>query len=128
MLSLFALEEGLVPLGVEALRFFAFFFFIEVMGYSFEIIFSHNGWGKLVLISEFSTNVVFILGLTWAAVWLFDLGIFGAWSGFAMYQVAHALILTSAFASGRWREVEVESQEEAWTPEADALEVEAPKP
>ncbi len=108
ILSLFALEAELVPLGLEALRFFALFFFVEVMGYSFEIIFSHNGWGKLVLLSEFSTNVIFILGLSLLLGWVFDLGIFGAWSGFAVYQVAHAAILTAAFLSGKWKYVEVE--------------------
>lgn len=108
VLGLFSLEHELVPLGVQALRFFTLFFFIEVLGYSFEIIFSHNGWGKLVLYSEFSTNIVFILGFTILAVWVFDFGIFGAWSGFALYQVAHAAILTAGFLSRRWQEVEVE--------------------
>jgi multidrug resistance protein, MATE family len=108
ILGLFSLESDLLPLGLQALRFFTLFFFIEVLGYSFEIIFSHNGWGKLVLYSEFSTNIVFILGVTILAVWVFDLGVFGAWAGFALYQVAHAIILTAGFLSGRWKEVEVE--------------------
>jgi Na+-driven multidrug efflux pump len=108
VLGLFSLGYELVPLGVQALRFFTLFFFIEVLGYSFEIIFSHNGWGKLVLYSEFSTNIVFILGFTILAVWVFDFGIFGAWSGFALYQVAHAAILTAGFLSRRWQGVEVE--------------------
>jgi Na+-driven multidrug efflux pump len=110
ILSLFSLETELVPLGLKALRFFALFFFIEVLGYSFEIIFSHNGWGKLVLFSEFTTNVVFILGLTVIAVWVLDLGIYGAWAGFASYQVAHAAILTAGFLSGRWKDVDVEGR------------------
>ena len=108
ILGLFSLEPELFPLGIQALRFFTLFFFIEVLGYSFEIIFSHNGWGKLVLLSEFTTNVVFILGLTILAVWVLDWGIFGAWSGFALYQVAHAAILAVGFFSGRWKDVEVE--------------------
>jgi MATE family multidrug resistance protein len=82
ILGLFGLETALVPIGVNALRFFAIFFFVEVLGYSFEIIFSHNGWGRLVLVSEFTTNVTFILGLTVLAVWVFGWGIYGAWSGF----------------------------------------------
>jgi len=110
ILALFSLETELVPLGLKALRFFALFFFIEVLGYSFEIIFSHNGWGKLVLFSEFTTNVVFILGLTVIAVWVLDLGIYGAWAGFASYQVAHAAILTAGFLSGRWKDVDVEGR------------------
>lgn len=108
VLGLFSLESNLLPLGIQALRFFTLFFFIEVLGYSFEIIFSHNGWGKLVLFSEFTTNIVFILGLTILSVWVLELGIFGAWSGFALYQVAHAAILLAGFLSGRWMDVEVE--------------------
>ena len=88
--------------------FFYRVFFIEVLGYSFEIIFSHNGWGRLVLASVFVTNVVFILGWTIIAVWVLDLGIYGAWSGFALYQVAHAGILFGGFLSGRWQHIEVE--------------------
>ncbi|MFP4151775.1 MAG: MATE family efflux transporter [Alkalispirochaeta sp.] len=108
VLALFSVEAALVPLGVQALFFFTAFFFIEVLGYSFEIIFSHNGWGKLVLASEFVTNIVFILGWTIVAVWVLDWGIYGAWSGFAIYQVAHATILLGGFLSGRWQQVEVE--------------------
>ncbi len=108
VLSLFALESHLLPLGVRALRFFAGFYFIEVMGYSFEIVFSHNGWGRLVLVSEFVTNVVFILGMTLMAVFVFDWGIYGAWSGFATYQIFHAAILYGGFLSGRWLSVQVE--------------------
>ena len=108
ILSLFSVEAELVPLGVSALYFFTAFFFIEVLGYSFEIIFSHNGWGRLVLASEFVTNVVFILGWTIMAVWVLELGIYGAWSGFALYQVAHATILLAGFLSGRWQRIEVE--------------------
>ncbi len=109
ILGLFALERSLLPIGVAALRFFTLFFLIEVLGYSFEIIFSHNGWGRLVLFSEFTTNVLFILGWSVVAVYLLDLGIYGAWSGFAAYQIAHALILTGGFFSGRWMRVEVDS-------------------
>lgn len=110
VLGLFSLEAQLLPLGIQALRFFTLFFFIEVLGYSFEIIFSHNGWGKLVLLSEFTTNIVFILGLTILAVWVLEWGIFGAWSGFALYQVAHSAILAAGFFSGRWKDVEVEGR------------------
>jgi len=111
ILSIFSVEAELVPLGVRALFFFTAFFFIEVLGYSYEIIFSHNGWGKLVLASEFVTNVIFILGWTIVAVWVLDWGIYGAWSGFALYQVAHATILFGGFLSGRWQQVQVERTE-----------------
>jgi len=110
VLGLFSLAPSLIPLGRAALRFFAAFFFIEVMAYSFEIVFSHNGWGTLVLISEFVTNVVFILGLTYVAGWILHLGIYGVWAGFAVYQVAHASILTAGYFSRRWQRVEVERE------------------
>jgi len=110
VLGLFSLSPSLIPLGRAALRFFAAFFFIEVMAYSFEIVFSHNGWGTLVLVSEFVTNVVFILGLTYVAGWILHLGIYGVWAGFAVYQVAHALILTAGYVSRRWQRVEVERE------------------
>lgn len=108
VLMLFALEPTLLPLGISALHFFAGFFFVEVMGYSLEIAFNHNGWGNLVLLSKFSTNVLFILGATVLAVFVFHWGVYGAWSGFAVYQVAHASILAVGFFSGRWKTVEVE--------------------
>lgn len=108
ILGFFSLETSLLPIGVQALRFFAVFFFVEVLGYSFEIIFSHNGWGRLVLISEFTTNITCILGFTIVAVWVMGWGIYGAWTGFAIYQLAHASILLGGFLSGRWAYVEIE--------------------
>jgi len=108
VLRLFAIDAQLVPLGIAALRFFAGFFFVEVMGYSLEIVFNHNGWGRLVLVSEFTTNLVGILGATALAVFVFDWGIYGAWAGFALYQILHAGILATGFFSGRWKTVEVE--------------------
>jgi Na+-driven multidrug efflux pump len=52
--------------------------------------------------------VVFILGLTALLLFVFELGTYGAWSGFAAYQLAHAAFLTAGYLSGRWKHVELE--------------------
>ena len=108
VMGLFIQDPQTIAIGVKALYFFGVFFFIEVMGYSFEIIFGGNGWGRFVLFSEFTTNIVFIIILTLVLVYIFDKGIYGAWMGFALYQVFHALILFIGFLSKKWLHVEVE--------------------
>ncbi len=107
--SLFTTDAETASITVKALRFFALFFFIEVFGYTFEIIFSGIGWGKYVLFSEFTTNMVFILFMTWMCVKILGLGIYWGWLSFALYQVFHALILSSGWLSRRWLHVEVET-------------------
>lgn len=108
IVALFTRDPDTIALGIRALRFFAPFYFIEILGYSFEIIFTGNGWGRLVLASEFSTNIVFILGLTAVSTLLLPFGIRAAWLSFGLYQIFHALILFIAFLSGRWSSVEVD--------------------
>lgn len=110
IMGIFVKDTMAVIIGVKALRFFASFFFIEVMGYSFEIIFGGNGWGRYVLFSEFSTNIIFILTVTLVLVNVFNAGIYGAWLGFALYQVFHALILFIGFLSKKWLHIEVEKE------------------
>ncbi|MCG8570105.1 MAG: MATE family efflux transporter, partial [Spirochaetes bacterium] len=105
---IFTNDQSIIPIGTQALRFFSFFFFIEVMGYSFETVFTSNGWGKFVLFSEFTTNIVFMLLLTWLTVIVFHLNIYYAWISFALYQIFHALILTGGFLSNRWQHIQVE--------------------
>ena len=108
IVSLFTRDSRTMAVGIRALRFFAPFYFIEILGYSFEIIFSGNGWGRFVLFSEFSTNLLFILGGTVLLTLLFSYGIRAAWLSFGLYQLFHALILFSGFLSGRWQKVEVD--------------------
>jgi MATE family multidrug resistance protein len=108
LVKIFSNETQVLAVGIPALRFFAFFFFIEVLGYSFEIVFTGNGWGSYVLVSEFLTNVLFILGLTFLLTRIFGLGIYAAWLSFALYQVAHALILLRGFISRKWLEVRLD--------------------
>lgn len=109
--SIFTNDAPTLAVAARALRFFAVFFFIEVIGYSFEIVFTGNGWGRFVLASEFSTNVLFILGLSALLLFVLEAGSYGAWSGFAVYQVAHAAFLTAGYVSGRWKHVEIEKGE-----------------
>ncbi|MEX2442887.1 MAG: MATE family efflux transporter [Alkalispirochaeta sp.] len=106
--DLFSLTGSSRFVLAEGLRFFAPFFLIEVLAYSLEIIFTHNGWGRFVLVSEVSTNVLGILVVSSLAVFVFGWGYRGAWMGFAAYQLAHALILYGGLRSGRWVGVSVE--------------------
>ncbi len=108
----FTSDAETARIGGQALLFFCGFFFIEVLGYSFEIIFSGNGWGGYVLFSEFTTNILFILSSTLLALKVFGWGIYGAWASFGLYQIFHALILLAGFLSGRWARVEVEGRAE----------------
>ena len=110
IVKLFNKDPATIITGIKALKFFALLFFAEIMGFSFEIIFTHNGWGRFVLFSEFTTNVIFILGVTLLLIKVFNLGIYGAWTGFALYQVFHASILTAGFFSKRWLDIRVEHE------------------
>lgn len=110
VMGIFIQDAQTISIGVNALYFFGAFFFIEVMGYSFEVIFGGNGWGRYVLFSEFTTNIVFIITLTLVLVYIFDLGIYGAWIGFALYQVFHAVILFMGFLSRKWLHIELEGK------------------
>lgn len=104
---LFALEGPALALAAFAFRVLAPFYFAEILGYSLEIIFSHNGWGPYVLVSELVTNLVGILGVSFVLVVLWGCGVGGAWAGFATYQVLHALILLRGLYDGGWQRVDV---------------------
>lgn len=106
--DLFSLTGEARTVLAEGLRFFAPFFLIEVLAYSLEIIFTHNGWGRFVLASEVTTNLLGILIVSSLAVFVFGWGHRGAWGGFALYQLTHALILYGGLRSGRWVEISVE--------------------
>jgi len=107
LVRIFSSDPEIVALGVRALRFFAGFYLIEISAFSLEIVFQAVGWSRYVLFSEFSTNVVFILGATLLFTLAFGWGIWGAWLGFALYQLGHALILAFGWLSGRWYRAEV---------------------
>ncbi len=103
-------ETELVGVGSNALRFFAVFIFIEAIGFPFEVIFTHNGWGRFVLISEIITNSAFVVGLTLILTLGFGFGIYGAWSAFAVYLVFHSLFMFGGFFSKKWLKTEVDSE------------------
>lgn len=105
---LFALDGDALHLAILGMRVLAIFYFIEINGYSLEIIFSHNGWGRYVLVSEFITNLVGILGVSALLVLLHGTGVGGAWAGYAVYQVTHSSILLCGLRNGGWQRVEVD--------------------
>lgn len=110
IVRIFNPEPGLVEIGSDALRFFALFILIEAVGFPFEVIFTHNGWGRFVLFSEITTNLTFVVGLTLLMTRVFDKGIYGAWSAFAVYLVFHSLFMFAGFFSKRWLNTQVDSE------------------
>jgi len=109
IVSIYTTDEQTIELGIKALRFFAIFFFAEVMGFSLEIIFQNIGWAKYVLMSEVITNLLFILTMTWITTEIFGFGIYGAWLSFGLYQLFHALILIAGYISKKWEKIIVEN-------------------
>lgn len=108
IVSFFTTDEETIAIGIRGMRFFAPFFLIEIMGFSLEIIFSANGWPRFVLISEFTTNVLFILGATALSLFVLNKDLTWAWGSFALYQLFHALILGGGYFSKRWTKMQVE--------------------
>jgi MATE family multidrug resistance protein len=80
---------------------------IDVIGYPFEVIFTHNGWGRFVFFAGAGTHFVFLLGLSLIFIKFFGLGIYAAWSAFAIQIVFYMLILTAGFFSKKWLYVEI---------------------
>jgi len=105
IVSIYTKDPETIETGIKALRFFALFFFAEVMGFSLEIIFQNLGWAKYVLFSEALTNIIFILFTTWLMTSILDWGIYGAWISFGLYQLFHALILICGYFSKKWEKV-----------------------
>ena len=110
IVRIFNPETELVGVGSDALRFFAIFIFIEAIGFPFEVLFTHNGWGRFVLISEIITNSTFVVGLTLLLTRGFGFGVYGAWSAFAVYLVFHSLFMFGGFFSKRWLKAVVDSE------------------
>lgn len=107
IVSIYTKDAETIATGMKALRFFAGFFFVEVLGFSLEIIFQNIGWSKYVLFSEFTTNVVFILAATWFFTQVLGMGIYSAWLSFGLYQLFHAFILSLGFFSGKWKSIRI---------------------
>ncbi len=106
--GIFSAPGETFEIATTALRFFAPFYFFEILGFSFEMVFCGNGWGKFVLFSEFTTNLVFILGFTFLVTRILGMGAVSAWWGFGLYQIFHSLILHTGFKSGHWKRAQVD--------------------
>jgi len=107
IVRVFNSESQTIAVGAEALRFFAIFMLINVIGYPFEVIFSHNGWSKFVFFAGAGTNVVFLLGISLLLLKFLGMGIYAAWSALAIQMVFYMLILTAGFFSKKWLYVKV---------------------
>lgn len=107
--SLFSNDSATREVIKTALLFFAPFFFVEALGYVREMILIPNGYGRYVLISEFSTNVLFILGATLLALHLSPDDVRWAWLAFGAYQLTHGLLMIVGAAREQWMRTRVES-------------------
>ena len=107
IVKVFNTEPETVAVGTEALRFFALFMLIDVIGYPFEVIFSHNGWGKFVFFAGAGTHFVFLFGVSLLLLKFLGLGIYAAWCAMAIQIVFYMIILTMGFLSKRWLYVQV---------------------
>jgi putative MATE family efflux protein len=110
IVKVFNQEPETVALGAEGLRFFVVFIFLNIIGFPFEIIFTHNGWGKFPLVTELISIVIFALGLTLLLTQYFEMGIYAAWFSLGLYMVCYSVLLVGGFLSKRWLEVKVESK------------------
>jgi MATE family multidrug resistance protein len=110
IVKIFNRESETVAIGAGALKFFAFFFLVDIMGFPFEIIFTHNGWGGYVLFAESASNISLILGLTLLLTRVFGMGVYAAWFSLALYMVCYACFLSAGFFSNRWLTVKVETK------------------
>lgn len=109
IVNVFNTEEATVATGVSALRFFAGFLFISTIGFPFEVIFTHNGWGRFALCAEIIPIILFTLGLTLLVTKYFHLGIYAAWLSLGLYMVTYSALLIGGFFSKKWLDVSVES-------------------
>jgi MATE family multidrug resistance protein len=107
IVSVFNGEAHTIAVGTEAIRFFAIFMLMDVIGYPLEVIFTHNGWGKFVFFAGAGTHMIFVLGLPYVLLNVLNMGIYAAWSALAIQTVVYMLILIAGFFSKRWLHVTV---------------------
>jgi putative MATE family efflux protein len=110
IIKVFNQDPETVAIGTDGLKFFVVFLFINSLGYPFETIFTHNGWGKFPLIVECISIGLFVLGLTTVLVKYFHMGIYAAWFAFGLYIICYSVMLTGGFLSMKWLETKVETQ------------------
>ena len=106
--ALFTNDPATQVILSRGLLFFTGFFFVEALGYAFEMVFVANGHGKYVLFSEFSTNVVFIIGATLVARALSPGTVEWAWLSFGLYQIVHAGFMISGWIRRRWLDLRLD--------------------
>ncbi len=107
IVRIFNTESNTVAVSTDALRFFAFFMLIDVIGYPFEVIFTHNGWAKFVFYAGAGTHLIFLFGLPLILLNYFGLGIYAAWSAFGLQIVLYTAILFMGFFSKKWLLVKI---------------------
>ncbi|QEN07069.1 MATE family efflux transporter [Oceanispirochaeta crateris] len=106
--SIFTSSPETISAISQALLFFLPFFFVEALGYCFEMVFINNGYGRWVLYSESFTNVIFILGTTLLARHFFPLDIRYAWFSFGLYQITHAALIIIGYYRKKWLTIEID--------------------
>jgi len=104
----FAGDSESIEVIARALRFFAPFYFLEILGFSYELIFNMNGWAPFTLKSEVATNLIFILGFSQLMAYFYNQNILLIWLGFGLYQLFHSLILHLGYWSRGWIEAKAE--------------------
>lgn len=107
IVRIFNSESQTIAVGAEALRFFAIFMLIDVIGYPIEVIFSHNGWSKFVFFASTGTNVVFLLGGSVVLLKFYGMGIYAAWSALGIQMIFYMMILTGGFFAKKWLHVDL---------------------
>ncbi len=109
LVSVFSSESDILATGIEALRFFAFFFPVAILGHSIEMIFTHNGWSSFTFISDAATNGLLTFGFTIVALKVFGADIRTAWLGYGLYIICFTALLLAGFFSMRWTLRKVDS-------------------
>ncbi len=109
LVGVFNSEPETIEAGSRALRFFALFILIGCAGHCTEMVFSHNGWSKFVLVADIICNIGLTFGFTTIAFNLFHAPLHTIWSGYALYIVAFTAVLFGGFFSMKWTKINVDS-------------------
>lgn len=108
VVRLFNSDAQTLRVGSVALRMMIPFFFVLFMAFTFEVVFSHNGLGRFVFLSDALSSLLFLLGYAALMVFVFDAGGWAVLVGFGLYLAGHALVMTLGYRSGKWLEMHVE--------------------
>jgi putative MATE family efflux protein len=108
VIRLFNSDADTLRVGTGALRMNMPFFFVLFMAFTFEVVFSHNGLGRFVFLSEALSSAVFLLGYAVLMVFVFNVGGRAVLLGFGLYLAGHAFVMTLGYRSGKWLETKVD--------------------